>query len=180
MAAWRRPDMETRAERAINAVNDAVGRWVVWLLAAMVVLQVGIVILRYVFHLGHPATQDLMVYMHAITFMTLAGYALRHDAHVRVDIVYREAAPRTKAWIDLAGVVFFLWPMTGVMLWMSWPYVASAWAIREGSDALSGLQGTYILKAFILVCPFLLALQGIAMALGALRKLQRPNASAAG
>jgi len=168
--------METRAERAINAVNEVIGRSVAWLLAAMVVLQVVIVILRYVFKLGHPAAQDLMIYMHAITFMTLAGYALRHDAHVRVDILYREAAARTKARIDLAGVLFFLWPMTGVMLWMSWPYVASAWAIREGSDALSGLQFTYLLKGFILVFPLLLALQGVAMALSALRVLRRHHA----
>jgi TRAP-type mannitol/chloroaromatic compound transport system permease small subunit len=170
--------METRAERAINAVNEAVGRTVAWLLAAMVALQVVIVILRYVFKLGHPAAQDLMIYMHAITFMTLAGYALRHDAHVRVDIVYREAAPRTKAWIDLLGVVFFLWPMMGVMLWMSWPYVSSSWAIREGSDALSGLQYTYVLKAFIVVFPLLLVLQGVPMALVALRTLRRRDAPA--
>jgi TRAP-type mannitol/chloroaromatic compound transport system permease small subunit len=171
--------METRAERAINAVNDAIGRWVAWLLAAMVMLQIVIVILRYAFQLGHPAMQDAMIYMHAATFMTLAGYALRRDAHVRVDIVYREAAPRTKAWIDLAGVVFFLWPMCGVMLWMSWPYVAGSWAIREGSDALSGLQATFVLKTFILVFPLLLALQGIAMALGAWRGLRRANVSPA-
>jgi TRAP-type mannitol/chloroaromatic compound transport system permease small subunit len=170
--------METRAERAINAVNEAVGRSVAWLLAAMVLVQVVIVLLRYVFKLGHPAAQDLMIYMHAITFMTLAGYALRHDAHVRVDIVYRESAARTKAWIDLAGTVLFLWPMMGVMLWMSWPYVAGAWAIREGSDALSGLQFTYILKTFILVFPLLLALQGIAMALAALRTLRHRHAPA--
>lgn len=170
--------MKTRAERAIDALNEVVGRSVAWLLAAMVVLQVVIVILRYVFKLGHPAGQDLMIYMHAITFMTLAGYTLRHDAHVRVDIVYRGAAVRTKAWIDLAGTLLFLWPMTGVMLWMSWPYVASAWAIREGSDALSGLQFTYVLKTFILVFPLLLALQGFALTLAALRTLRRHHAPA--
>lgn len=168
--------METRAERAISAINEAVGRSIAWLLVGMVVVQVAIVILRYVFKLGHPALQDLMLYMHAITFMSLAGYALRHDAHVRVDIFYREAHIRTKAWIDIAGVALFLWPMTGVMLWMSWPYVANAWKIREGSDALSGLQLTYVLKGFILVFPLLLALQGVAMALAALRTLRRSHA----
>ncbi|MCW5770179.1 MAG: TRAP transporter small permease subunit [Rhodospirillaceae bacterium] len=169
--------MESRAERAIGKVNEVIGDTVAWLLAAMVVVQLGVVILRYVFQLGHPAAQDLILYMHGITFMTLGGYALRHDAHVRVDVVYREAAPRMKAWVDLAGTVLFLWPMMGVMLWMSWPYVANSWHIREGSDAMSGLQGTYLIKTFILVFPLLLALQGIAMALGALRVLRRPAAA---
>lgn len=169
--------MESRAERVISGANQRIGDAVSWLLAAMVVVQLAVVILRYVFQIGHPAAQDLISYMHAITFMTLGGYALRHDAHVRVDIVYREAARRTKAWIDLAGTVFFLWPMMGVMMWMSWPYVANSWAIREGSDAMSGLQATFLLKSFIIVFPVLIALQGVALALAALRQLRRPAVS---
>lgn len=164
-------DVESPIERGINAVNEAIGRTVAWLLVAMVVLQMGVVVFRYVFGLGDPVAQDLVLYMHAITFMTLAGYALRHDAHVRVDLLYRDGGPRFKAAIDLCGVVVFLWPMAGVMLWKSWPYVVSSWQIREGAARVSGIQGTFVLKTFLLVFAALLALQGVALAAASLRAL---------
>ena len=165
-------------ERGINRASDAVGHAVAWLFVAMVVLQMGVVIFRYVFGLGHPVAQDLILYMHAIAFMTLAGYTLRHDAHVRVDILYRDAAPRIKALVDIAGAVVFLWPMAGVMIWKSWPYVASSWAIREGSARVSGIQGTFVLKSFLIVFAALLALQGVAMVAMALRRFKTPSAEA--
>ena len=172
------PDTRSRPalERWIDAVNESVGRTVAWLFVAMIVVQMGVVVFRYVFGLGDPVAQDLILYMHAIAFMTLAGYTLRHDAHVRVDVFYRRAAPRTKAAIDCGGVILFLWPMTGVMLWKSWPYVAEAWRIREGSVQISGLQGNFILKTFLLVFAGLVALQGLALFSGALRRLLRPGA----
>lgn len=160
-------------ERWINAANEAIGRVVVWLFAAMVVVQMGVVVFRYVFGLGHPAAQDLVLYMHAISFMTLAGYTLRHDAHVRVDLFYRKAAPRIKAAIDLGGVLFLLWPMAGVMLWKSWPYVTASWGIREGSARISGIQGIFVLKTFLLVFAVLVALQGAAMLASAARQISR-------
>lgn len=164
-------DREFSIERRINAVNEAIGRTVAWLIVAMVVLQMAVVLFRYVFGLGDPVAQDLILYMHAIAFMTLAGYALRHDAHVRVDLIYREKGPRYKAAIDLFGTLVFLWPMTGVMLWKAWPYVADSWSIREGAARVSGIQGTFVLKTFLLVFAFLLALQGLALAVSSLRQL---------
>jgi TRAP-type mannitol/chloroaromatic compound transport system permease small subunit len=160
-------------ERWINAVNEAIGSTVAWLFAAMVVVQLSIVVFRYVFGLGHPVAHDLVLYMHAISFMTLVGYTLRHDAHVRVDLFYRSAAPRIKAAIDVFGVLVFLWPMAGVMLWKSWPYVAASWAIQEGSARISGIQGIFVLKTFLLVFAVLLALQGVAMLAVAMRQLFR-------
>lgn len=157
-------------ERWISAFNEAVGRTVAWLIAAMVVVQMAVVVFRYVFGLTNPAAQDLVLYMHGITFMTLAGYTLRHDAHVRVDLIYRNAAPRIKAAIDIAGVILFLWPMAGVMLWKAWPYVYESWQILEGAARISGIQGAFVLKTFILVFAVLVALQGVAMLISAVRR----------
>jgi TRAP-type mannitol/chloroaromatic compound transport system permease small subunit len=164
-------EREAPVERVINAVNEAIGRTVSWLIVAMVVLQMAVVVFRYVFGLGDPVAQDLILYMHAIAFMTLAGYALRHDAHVRVDLVYREKGERYKGLVDLLGTLVFLWPMAGVMIWKSWPYVADAWAIREGAARISGIQGAFILKTFLLVFAALLALQGVALFVASLRRL---------
>jgi TRAP-type mannitol/chloroaromatic compound transport system permease small subunit len=163
-------------ERAINGFSEMTGRAVSWLFVAMVVVQVAVVIFRYVFGIGDPLANDAVHYMHVITFMTLAGYALRHDAHVRVDIFYLNSADRVKGMIDLGGVVLALWPMCAVMAWSAWPYVANSWAIREGSARVSGIQGTFFLKTFILVFAAVLALQGVAMAISGLTRIARPHA----
>ena len=164
-------------EGFLNGFSELTGRLVSWLFVAMVVVQMGVVVFRYVFGLGDPLVNDSVLYMHAISFMTLAGYTLRHDAHVRVDIIYLNSADRVKGLIDLVGVVVFLWPMCAVTWWSAWPYVANSWAIREGSARVSGIQGTFVLKTLILVFAAVLALQGLAMAISALRRVIEPNAS---
>jgi TRAP-type mannitol/chloroaromatic compound transport system permease small subunit len=108
--------------------------------------------------------QETVVYMHGTLFMVGAAYTLLHNGHVRVDILYREASPRRKAWVDLLGVLFFLMPVT-ILVWIvSEPYVSQSWAIREGSKETSGIQGIFLLKTMILVFATLLPLQGLALA----------------
>lgn len=160
---------------AIDTFSEWTGRIICWMFVLMVAVEVAIVIFRYVFGMGVPAANDLVLYMHAIAFMSLAGYALRHDAHVRVDLLYATATQRVKGIVDLAGVVLFLWPMCAVMAWAGFPYVVSSWAIREGGARVSGIQGTYVLKTFILVFAFLTALQGLSMAIRAIMRIRGRN-----
>ncbi len=91
---------------------------------------------------------------------------------MRVDIFYREAAPRTKAWVDLFGSLIFLLPVCGVFWWRSWPFVAQSWAVHEGSRETSGLQAIYLLKTELLLFAALMGLQGISMAIHALPHAQ--------
>jgi TRAP-type mannitol/chloroaromatic compound transport system permease small subunit len=68
--------------------------------------------------------------------------------------------------VDLFGVAVFLWPMCALIAWVAWPYVAAAWAVREGSPEGSlGIPGVFLLKSVILVFTALLALQGLALAI---------------
>lgn len=149
----------------IDSANRIIGHGVAWLTLGMVLVQFAVVLLRYVFGVGMIALQETVIWMHAIVFMLAAGYTLAADGHVRVDIFYREARPRVKAAIDLAGVALFLWPVCGVILWMGWPFVANSWAIGEASQETSGLPALYLLKTAILVMPVLVILQGLVLAL---------------
>jgi TRAP-type mannitol/chloroaromatic compound transport system permease small subunit len=138
----------------------------------MVLLQFVIVVMRYVFGLGSVKLQESIVYLHATVFMVGAGYTLLHNGHVRCDIFYAPAAPRAKAAIDLFGVLVFLWPMCALIAWVGSPYVASAWAVREGSPEGSlGIPGVFLLKTVILVFAALLALQGLSLAIRAVLRL---------
>lgn len=151
--------------RRIDIINERVGRTVSWIALIMVLVQVIIVLMRYVFGVGSIMLQESVVYMHAVLFMAAAGYALVHDGHVRIDIIYREAKPRTKAIIDLAGSLIFLLPLCILIFWVSWRYVAVSWAVLEGSKETSGIPGVFLLKSLILLFAGLLGLQGASLAI---------------
>jgi TRAP-type mannitol/chloroaromatic compound transport system permease small subunit len=154
-----------RLANGIDAFNDWLGRTIAWLTLGMVLTEFTVVLSRYVFGLGSTIMQESIVYMHATVFMVAAGYTLLHDGHVRCDIFYAEASPRGQALIDLIGVLGFLLPTCALIAWVAWPYVAAAWAVREGSPEGSlGIQGVFLLKSIILVFALLLALQGLALA----------------
>jgi TRAP-type mannitol/chloroaromatic compound transport system permease small subunit len=156
----------------VDGMNERIGRLIAWLALFMVLLQFVIVVLRYVFGLGSVIAQEAMIYMHATLFLAGASYALLHDGHVRCDIFYRDASPRTRALIDLGGVALFLLPMCIVIFWVSWPYVANAWAVLEGSpEGDLGIPAIFLLKSVILVFAFLLGLQAVSMAIHAALRL---------
>jgi TRAP-type mannitol/chloroaromatic compound transport system permease small subunit len=155
----------TALARSIDAFNGAVGRTVSWIVIPMVLIQVAIVLMRYVFGIGSIMLQESVVYMHAILFMATVGYTLLHDAHVRIDIAYREASPRRKALVDLVGTLIFLLPVCLLIAWVSWPYVRASWRVFEGSKETSGIPAVFLLKSLLLVFTTLLAAQGVSMAI---------------
>jgi len=150
--------------RFVDVLNERIGRTISWVALAMVLVQFLVVGMRYIFGIGSVFLQESVVYMHGTLFMVGAAYTLLHNGHVRVDILYREATPRRKAWVDLIGVFLFLIPVS-ILVWLvSAPYVGQSWAILEGSKETSGIQGVFVLKTMILVFATLLPLQGLALA----------------
>ncbi|MFN4355265.1 TRAP transporter small permease subunit [Parvibaculum sp.] len=155
----------------IDALNEGVGRTVSWLALFMVLVQFIVVLQRYVFGIGSIFMQESIVYMHGTLFMLVAGYTLLHNSHVRVDVFYRTMKPQAKAWVDLLGTIFLLWPVCYLIFSVSLPYVEASWAVREGSRETSGIQGVYLLKSVILGFVVLLALQGLSTIIHAMRIL---------
>ena len=151
--------------RHIDNINEFIGRTVAWLALAMVLIQVIVVVMRYVFGLSILIMQESIWYMHAIIFLVAAGYTLLHNSHVRVDILYGNIGRLGKAKIDLFGVFFILLPVCTMIWWVSWPYVAAAWAVKEGSVEVSGIQGVYLLKSCMLIFSGTLAIQGVSLAI---------------
>ncbi|HRE60930.1 MAG TPA: TRAP transporter small permease subunit [Micropepsaceae bacterium] len=150
-----------------------------WLALLMVLVQSLIVLLRYVFGEGLIALQEAMLYMHGMLFLLAAGYTLIADGHVRVDLIYREAKPRTKAWIDFLGALFLLIPVMAVIFWLAWPYVIGSWQVLEGSRETSGIPAVFLLKSCILLFALMMWVQGIGMASRKAAELVRPAAAPA-
>jgi TRAP-type mannitol/chloroaromatic compound transport system permease small subunit len=159
------------AER-IDLVTRGVGYAAAWLLLFVVLVQFVVVLLRYVFGVGSIWLQESILYAHAVAFLFAAAWTLQAGGHVRVDIFYRDARPRTRAWIDLAGTLFFLLPMAALILFVSVPYAGRSWATFEGSREVAGIPAVYLLKTAIPVFAALLILQGIADAVRAAARLR--------
>jgi TRAP-type mannitol/chloroaromatic compound transport system permease small subunit len=131
-----------------------------------------VVILRYVFNVGYAWMQEAYVWQHAIAFLLCAAYALHVDFHVRVDVLYGRWSDRTRAKIDIAGTLIFLWPWLAVLVAMSgWDFVAAAWRSREASVQPNGLPGLYLLKGAILVFAALLFIESLARVVACARVL---------
>ena len=143
----------------IARLISVVGRAVAWLTLIMVLLTFFIVILRYGFNLGWIWLQESLSYIHAMVFMLAAAWAWQTDDHVRVDIFYRKRTAKQKAMINLAGTALFLVPVCVFLLIVSWDYVATSWAGKEGSREAGGLEFVYLQKTLILLLPALLLLQ---------------------
>jgi TRAP-type mannitol/chloroaromatic compound transport system permease small subunit len=92
-----------------------------------------------------------------------AGYTLLKDGHVRVDIIYQRCSPKTKAWINFLGVIFFLIPGCYMVIATSLNFVYNAWVVMEGSPDPGGIPYRFILKSFIPAGFVLILLQGLSL-----------------
>ncbi len=146
---------------AIDALNEAVGRGVKWLVLLATLISAGNAMLRYGFDLSSNAWLELQWYLFALIFLLGAGYTLKHNGHVRIDVIYGRLGTRGQAWIDLFGSIMFLLPMAGLMAWFSWSMFSEAWAIQETSADSGGLL-RWPIKLALPLGFGLLFLQGVA------------------
>jgi TRAP-type mannitol/chloroaromatic compound transport system permease small subunit len=159
----------------IDRATAAIGRAAAWCCLYLVLAEIAVVVMRYLLAIGSIRLQESVLYAHAALFMLAAAWTLRIDGHVRVDVFYGQAAPRTRALIDLFGTVVFLFPVVIAVGLLSVPYVARSWAILEGSRETSGLPFVYLLKTLIPLFAVLLGFQGIAQAIRAALVLAEPR-----
>jgi TRAP-type mannitol/chloroaromatic compound transport system permease small subunit len=148
---------------AIEAINDRIGQGLAILVWTTAVTCAVVVFLRYVMYVSFVWMQELYVWIHAVVFMVGAGYAMRRDAHVRVDIFYRNWSARTRALVDIFGTLVFTLPWVIVLGWLAWPYIRASWAIMEGASQAGGLAYTYLLKTVVIVFCLVVGLQGLAI-----------------
>ena len=155
----------------IDGLSERTGQVIAWLTLGTVLLTFTVVVLRYGFDTGSIAMQEAVSYLHAAVFMLGAAYTLKHDGHVRVDIVYRRLSSRGRAMVNLLGTLLLLLPVCLSLLASSWEYVAISWSLHEGSQEAGGLDAVFLLKTAIPVMAVLLLLQGIAIAIHSLLQL---------
>lgn len=160
-------DALLRLADRIDHFNERAGRVINWCTLGMVLVGAFNTIIRYLDRFtGWGISSNFYIeaqwYLFSLVFLLGAAYTLKHDAHVRADVLYSYLSAKAQAWIDLLGTVLFLIPFSLFVLWVSWPAVRRSWAILETSPDPGGLP-RYPIKAAVLVAFVLLIVQAVSL-----------------
>ncbi len=147
--------------RFIDRTNEVIG-WVVSIIAIVFTfITIYDVSMRYIFLEPTRWAFDVTKQLYGFYFIMLGGYALRHKAHVRVDLLIEKFSPRVKRWVEIAGYVIFFFPFTWVFMTKSYEFAMRSWNQLEVTYSSVQLP-VYPLKMAMFVAALLLFLQGIA------------------
>ena len=125
--------------RWIDSLNEGMGKLVMWLVLVTTLIATGNALAKYLLGEGSNAWLETQWYGFGAMFLLGAGHTLKHNGHVRIDILYQRFSARGQALIDLLGGVLFLLPVAGLLAWLSWPLFAESWRIHEMSPDDGGL-----------------------------------------
>ena len=149
--------------RTAEAVSERVGLAVSWLTGLLVVVVCYDVFTRYLLQNSMVAVQEMEWHLFALIFLLGAAYTLKHDRHVRVDVLYSNFSPRTKALVNFVGSLLFLVPFCLVGIWGSQAFVKTSFMIGETSPDPGGLPARFLLKSAIPIGFLLVMFQGVAL-----------------
>ncbi len=146
--------------RLIDRLNDALGRWVSWLVLAAVLISAGNALVRKLSNSSSNAFLEIQWYLFAAVFLLAAGRTLLTQDHVRIDVLSSRFSARTQSWIEVFGLVAFLLPLVTVVITLSWPLVVRAFVSGEVSSNAGGLV-RWPVMALVPLGFALLGLQGL-------------------
>jgi TRAP-type mannitol/chloroaromatic compound transport system permease small subunit len=162
----RRPEEERTLNallalsRAVDRLNEAIGKAVTWLVLVVVVISAGNAVFRYAFDWSSNGLLEIQWYLFSAIFLLCAGYVLKKNEHIRIDVIFGRFSARTQNWIDVFGFVVFFMPMVVLTLWLAWPVFVNAWNSGEMSANPGGLVG-WPVRLLLPVGFLLLLLQGL-------------------
>ncbi len=117
--------------------------------------------MRYLFHEGSIALQELEWHLFDLTFLLSAAYTLAHDKHVRVDIFFDRFSFQTKATIRFLDALLLVLPFSLLLLYFSFGFSLQSFMQHEASSDPGGLCCRYVIKSAIALFAFTLALQAL-------------------
>lgn len=128
-----------KISRLIDGINGLIGKLAMWLILAATLISAGNAIIRKIFGTSSNAWLEIQWYLFAAVFMLGGGYAFLRNAHVRIDFISTKFSQRTRNWIDVIGIIVFLFPLCIMMIAEGRPVFERAWTSGEMSSNAGGL-----------------------------------------
>jgi TRAP-type mannitol/chloroaromatic compound transport system permease small subunit len=144
----------------IDAINTQIGRWAAWLILVAVVVSAGNATVRKIFDTSSNAWLELQWILFSAVFLLCASWTLRDNEHIRIDIVNNQLPDWLRNAIDIAGHVFFLLPLTVLIVATGIPFFLQSIEINEQSTNAGGLP-QWPAKSLIMIGFAMLFAQGV-------------------
>ena len=148
----------------------------IWLAVLVVGSEFLIVLSRFIFSYEQAFQGDLVRFWYAALYLFASAYALMHEGHVRVDVLYTGFNERKKAWTNSIGslvlgiplclIVIFL-GMSGKASIINGP-VISFEITQQGSN---GLYLLYLMAVYLAVFALTMLIQFTSYFMGSSHKL---------
>jgi len=148
-------------DRFFKFLDKIVGNITAVLMLVMMLNVFIDVVLRYFWHTGSIALQEMEWHLFAVMFLLGISYALGSESHVRVDFIYDNLSTRKKAIINILGTIFMLIPFALLITYGSYEFVMDSYTTSEISEDPGGLTHRWIIKAMIPIAFSLLILTSL-------------------
>ena len=90
----------------------------IWLAVLVVASEFFIVISRFIFEYEQAFQGDLVRFWYSALYLFASAYALIHEGHVRVDVLYTGFSEKKKAWTNSLGSLFLGIPLCLIVLFL--------------------------------------------------------------
>jgi len=145
----------------IDKIIKYLGYFTAFILAVLVLLVVYDATARYLFSGGSIALQELEWHLFDVVILFGIAYALKENAHVRVDIFYASYSEKRKALINLISSLFFILPFSLLIIYIGIDFVSMSFVQNETSSNPGGLEYRYIVKSLMPLAFVFLSLQAL-------------------
>ena len=147
--------------RIVDNANEWIGRIFSWLIIPLVIIVVVEIVLRNLFNSPTIWSFEVLKQLYGFYFMICAGYTLKHQGHVGIDVLSQRFSPRMQPIVDLVCYLVFFFPFCLVLLYYGAVFAAKSWEMLETEWGAFAIP-IYPIKTVIPVTAVLLLLQGIA------------------
>ena len=90
----------------------------IWLAVLVVASEFFIVLSRFIFEYEQAFQGDLVRFWYSALYLFASAYALIHEGHVRVDVLYTGFSERKKAWTNSIGSLILGIPLCLIVLFL--------------------------------------------------------------
>ena len=128
----------------------------IWLAVLVVFSEFSIVVSRFIFYYEQAFMGDLVRFWYAALFLFASSYALIHEGHVRVDVLYTSFSESKKAWTNTIGSSIFGIPLCLCIIFLGMSSKASIinsplLSFEVTQQGSSGLYLKYLMAAYLAI-----------------------------
>ena len=144
----------------IDGLNERIGRHLIWLVFAAVIISAINAVVRKAFDMSSNAFLEIQWYLFSAVVMLGSAYTMLRQGHVKIDVIVGRFSKRTQIVIECLGIVCFLFPFVYKVNELVWPLVIQAYHSGEMSENAGGLI-RWPVYALVPAGFILLGLQGL-------------------